>query len=116
MPTTLPIERDVSLRGYNSFGLPAVARRLVRVASDADVRRVVDHAEFGRAPKFILGGGSNIVLTHDIEWLVVKIEVRGRQLDQERADACIVEARAGETWHALIGWTRQQGWRGLEHL
>ena len=69
MPTTLPIEHDVSLKGYNSFGLPAVARRLVRVASDADVRRVVDHPEFGRAPKFILGGGSTIVLTHDSEWL-----------------------------------------------
>src|SRR5213593_3340441 len=116
MPTTLPIERDVSLRGYNSFGLPAVARRLVRVASDADVRRVVDHPEFGRAPKFILGGGSNIVLTHDVESLVVKIEVRGRRLVQERADAWIVEAGAGETWHDFVGWTLQQGWPGLENL
>jgi UDP-N-acetylmuramate dehydrogenase len=116
MPTTLPIERDVSLRGYNSFGLPAVARRLVRVASDADVRRVVDHPEFGRAPKFILGGGSNIVLTHDVESLVVKIEVRGRRLVQERPDAWIVEAGAGETWHDFVAWTLQQGWPGLENL
>ena len=116
MPTTLSIEHDVSLRGYNSFGLPAVARRLVRVASDADVRRVVDHPEFGRAPKFILGGGSNIVLTHDVESLVVKIEVRGRRLVQERADAWIVEAGAGETWHDFVAWTLQQGWPGLENL
>ncbi|HEV8313487.1 MAG TPA: UDP-N-acetylmuramate dehydrogenase [Burkholderiaceae bacterium] len=112
----MPIERDVSLRGYNSFGLPAVARRLVRVASDADVRRVVDHPEFGRAPKFILGGGSNIVLTHDVESLVVKIEVRGRRLVQERPDAWIVEAGAGETWHDFVAWTLQQGWPGLENL
>ena len=116
MPTTLSIEHDVSLRGYNSFGLPAVARHLVRVASDADVRRVVDHPEFGRAPKFILGGGSNIVLTHDVESLVVKIEVRGRRLVQERADAWIVEAGAGETWHDFVAWTLQQGWPGLENL
>ena len=116
MPTTLPIERNVSLRGYNSFGLPAVARRLVRVASDADVRRVVDHPEFGRAPKFILGGGSNIVLTHDVEPLVVKVEVRGRRLMQERHDAWIVEAGAGETWHDFVAWTLQQGWPGLENL
>jgi len=116
MPTTLPIERDVSLRGYNSFGLPAVARRLVRVASDADVRRVVDHPEFGRAPKFILGGGSNIVLTHDVESLVVKVEVRGRRLVHERDDAWIVEAGAGETWHDFVAWTLQQGWPGLENL
>ena len=119
MPTpngALHIEHGVALRAYNTFGLPAVAHTLVRVTSDADVRRVVDHPEFGRAPKFILGGGSNIVLTHDVESLVVKIEVRGRRLVQERADAWIVEAGAGETWHDFVGWTLQQGWPGLENL
>ena len=50
---------------------------LVRVASDADVRRVLDDPELGRAPKFVLGGGSNIVLTRDMPQLVLKVEVRG---------------------------------------
>jgi UDP-N-acetylmuramate dehydrogenase len=109
-------EREVNLREYNSFGLPAVARRLVRVTSDADVRRVVDHPDFGRAPKFILGGGSNIVLTRDVDVLVVKIEVRGRRLVEERADAWIVEAGAGENWHEFVAWTLAQGWPGLENL
>jgi UDP-N-acetylmuramate dehydrogenase len=110
------IERDVNLRGYNSFGLPATARRLVRVASDADVRRVVDHPEFGRAAKFILGGGSNIVLTRDVEPLVVKVEVRGRRLVQQCEDAWIIEAGAGENWHDFVHWTLQQGFPGLENL
>ena len=43
----MQIETGVSLKPYNTFGLPAVARTLVRVASDADVRQVVDHPEFG---------------------------------------------------------------------
>jgi hypothetical protein len=59
----MQIESGVSLKPYNSFGLPAVAQSLVRIKSDADVRRVVDHPELGRAPKFILGGGSNIILS-----------------------------------------------------
>jgi UDP-N-acetylmuramate dehydrogenase len=55
----------VSLRAFNTFGLPAVARTLVHVPRDADVRRLLDHPELGLAPKLVLGGGSNLVLTRD---------------------------------------------------
>ena len=112
----MQIETGVSLRPYNTFALPALARSLVRVASDADVRAVVDHGELGRAPKFILGGGSNIVLTRDVQALVLKVEVAGRRLVEARDDAFIVEAGAGENWHALVEWTLAQGWPGLENL
>ena len=112
----MQIESGVSLKPYNSFGLPAVAQSLVRIKGDADVRRVVDHAELGRAPKFILGGGSNIILTRDMPAVVLKVEVTGRRLVEERADAWIVEAGAGESWHELVAWTLAQGWPGLENL
>jgi UDP-N-acetylmuramate dehydrogenase len=112
----MQIESGVSLKSYNTFGLPAVAHTLVRIAGDADVRRVVDHPQLGRALKFILGGGSNIVLTKDMPQLVLKVEVRGMRLVEERADAWIIEAGAGENWHALVAWTMQQGWPGLENL
>jgi UDP-N-acetylmuramate dehydrogenase len=112
----MQIESGVSLKPYNSFGLPAVARTLVRVASDADVRRVVDHPEFGLAPKFVLGGGSNIILTRDMPQIVLKVEVRGVRLVEERTDAWIVEAGAGENWHELVAHTLAQGWPGLENL
>ena len=68
----------MNLRTFNSFGLPATAHTLVRIDSDAALRRVIDHPELGRAPKFILGGGSNIVFTRDPEAVVLKVEVRGR--------------------------------------
>ncbi len=110
------IESGVSLKPFNTFGLPAVAQQLVRIGSDADVRRVVDHPQLGRAPKFILGGGSNIILTRDMPQLVLKVEVSGRRLVEERPDAVIVEAGAGENWHEFVAWTLAQGWPGLENL
>jgi UDP-N-acetylmuramate dehydrogenase len=110
------IESGVSLKPYNTFGLPAVAKELVRVAGDADVRQVVDHPQLGRAPKFILGGGSNIVLTRDMPQVVLKVEVTGRRLVEERPDAWIVEAGAGENWHEFVMWTLAQGYPGLENL
>ena len=114
--SAMQIESGVSLKPYNSFGLPAVAQTLVRITSDADVRRVVDHAELGRAPKFVLGGGSNIILTRDMPQVVLKVEVMGRRLVEERADAWIVEAGGGENWHDFVTWTLAQGLPGLENL
>ena len=112
----MQIERGVSLRSFNTFGLPAVADRLVRIASEADVRQVVDHPELGLAPKFVLGGGSNVVLTKDVTALVLKVEVMGRRLVEAREDAFIVEAGAGEPWHDFVAWTLAQGFPGLENL
>ncbi len=112
----MQMETGVSLKPYNSFGLPAVAQTLVRVRSDADVRQVVDHPLLGRAPKFILGGGSNLILTRDMPQTVLKVEVPGIRLVEARPDAWIVEAGAGESWQALVMWTLSQGYPGLENL
>jgi UDP-N-acetylmuramate dehydrogenase len=114
--TELTIERRASLRAFNSFGLPAVAAALVRVRSEAEVKRVVDHPEFGPASKLILGGGSNLVLTRDVAALVLKVEIAGRRLLRETPEAVIVEAGAGENWHDFVAWTLRQGWPGLENL
>ena len=112
----LQIERDVNLKAYNTFGLPATAQRLVRIRSEADVRRVVDHPELGRAPKFVLGGGSNIVLTRDVEAVVLKMEIQGIRLLETRDDAWIIEAGAGVAWADAVRWSVEQGIPGLENL
>ena len=110
------IETAVNLRAWNTFGLPAVAQTLIHIDEEADVRRVVDHPAFGRAPKFILGGGSNIVLARDVSAVVLKVAIGGIRLLETRDDAFIVEAGAGVPWHELVAWTIEQGLPGLENL
>mgnify|MGYP003342197436 CR=1 FL=1 len=116
MHSALLIERGVSLKPYNTFGLPATAQSMVRITSEADVRRVVDHPELGRAPKFVLGGGSNLVITHDVERCVLKMEIKGCRLLETRDDAWIVEVGAGERWHDTVAWCIEQGLPGLENM
>ncbi len=112
----LSIEHGCSLRACNSFGLPAMAHTLVRIRSDADVRRMLEHPVHGRALKLVLGGGSNVVLTRDPQAVVLKVEVAGRRLVEQRDDAWIVEFGAGENWHDAVAWSIDQGWPGLENL
>ena len=116
MSSRIEVEEAVTLRHMNSFGLPATARRLVRIRAEADVRRVLDDPAIGRLPRLVMGGGSNLVFSRDPEGVVLKVEVLGRRLLQTRHDAWIVEAGAGESWHDIVAWTLAQGWPGLENL
>jgi UDP-N-acetylmuramate dehydrogenase len=110
------IEKNVPLRPYNSFGIVARAQTLLRVTGEDDLRQLASNAVLAGAPKFVLGGGSNIVLTGDVRPLVLKVEVMGRRLVSEDDKAWIVEAGAGENWHEIVRWTLSQGFLGLENL
>lgn len=110
------VEHNLSLQPYNSFGIAAKALQLVRVHSEKDIADVLAQADLTQAPPFVLGGGSNIVLTGDVKPLVLKMEMKGMRLVDETPKAWIVEAAAGENWHAFVAWTLAQGWPGLENM
>ncbi|MEY2803334.1 MAG: UDP-N-acetylenolpyruvoylglucosamine reductase [Pseudomonadota bacterium] len=109
------IEQQVSLQPHNTFGIAARAQHLVRVRSAHDVRQVLA-SEWAGTPMFVLGGGSNIILTGDVRALVLKVENRGSRLIEEDARSWLIEAEAGENWHSFVKWTIEQGWPGLENM
>jgi len=110
------IERDADLRALNTFGLPGRAARLALIRDAAQIAALVASPELREGPRLVLGGGSNVVLGGDFPGLVLKIEIAGRRLVGEDADAWYVEAGAGEAWHDFVRWTLAQGWPGLENL
>ena len=110
------VEKNVPLQHSNTFGIVAKALTLVRVTSEADIATVLQDSALNSQPKFVLGGGSNIVLTGDVKPLVLKVELMGKRLHSETAKAWIVEASAGENWHELVTWTLENGYPGLENM
>ena len=110
------VEPNYPLQAHNSFGISAKALQLVRVRTEADVQAVVADSALRAQPKFVLGGGSNIVLTGDVKAVVLKVELKGMRLVEETDKAWVVEAAAGETWHDLVRWTLDNGWPGLENM
>jgi len=110
------VEKNVPLQPYNSFHIVAKAFSLVRVTSENDLMELVADPQLAALPKFILGGGSNVVLTGDVKPLVLKIEVMGKRVVQATDKGVVVEVGAGENWHELVRWTLDQGLPGLENL
>ena len=112
----MSVEFNVPLQPYNTFGIVAKAHALMRINDEADLRAVLGNARWRNTPKFVLGGGSNVVLTGDVRPLVLKVQMRGRRVVQETARDWLVEAAAGENWSDLVQWTLDQGMPGLENL
>ena len=110
------VEKQVPLQPYNTFGIAARAQQLARIRSEADVRALMTAPDWAITPRFVLGGGSNLVITGDIKALVLKVEVEGRRLVEETDKGWLVEAGGGENWHGFVAWALDQGWPGLENM
>jgi UDP-N-acetylmuramate dehydrogenase len=107
------VVREVSLASRNSLALPGHAAFYAEVTSADSLAALVGDRD---APRFVLGGGSNLVLTGDFDGLVLHMAIPGRELAGEDGDAWYVRAGAGENWHDFVAWTLAQGWPGLENL
>jgi UDP-N-acetylmuramate dehydrogenase len=113
----LPIAHDISLQHFNTFGIPARARRYLRVEDPAQLQALVADPALAALPRLVLGGGSNLLITRDeIDLLVLHMALMGKEIVGETADAVLVRARAGENWHAFVQFTLAQGLGGLENM
>ncbi|MUP46788.1 UDP-N-acetylmuramate dehydrogenase [Gramella sp. BOM4] len=108
------ILRNFSLKNHNTFGIDAKADRFVSVKSIKELQSILRNNYSSEL--FILGGGSNMLLTGDIHKTVVHIGLKGKEVLQQTEEEVIIEAAAGENWHDLVLWTLEQGFGGLENL
>lgn len=113
---SLVLQANASLQAFNSFGLQVNARCLTTADSDAQVREALALARERQLELLVLGGGSNLLLTQDVDGLVLRMTSRGIRLLSETDAGVIVEAEAGEPWHPFVLWSLAQGLIGLENL
>lgn len=108
------VQQQFSLKGYNTFGIDAKARYFVDIHTVEELREAL--LLEGYPEILILGGGSNMLITGDINALVLHINLKGIGVVREDANEVVIRAMAGENWHKLVLWTLDQGYGGLENL
>ncbi len=122
MPKTLgnTIEYNTPLLPYNTFGIDVNAKQLLRINNQNQLVELAtqSHSRTSLLKNgfIVLGGGSNIILTGDVQPLVLKMENRGIEVIEENDQHTIVQAAAGEVWHDFVSWTVTHGYAGLENL
>jgi UDP-N-acetylmuramate dehydrogenase len=112
----MKIERNKSLKSLNTFGIEAAAKYFTEVRSAAEFDELRAEKRFAGEKKFILGGGSNILLTGDFDGWVVKNSIPGITVTSETGTEVIIKAGAGEVWHDLVMWAIERDYAGLENL
>jgi len=112
----LVVRENAALRAFNSFGVDAKARFLARVQTTDDLAELATDPRLNGLRRLIVGGGTNLLFVSDFDGVVVKVELRGLCVAGETPDAWLVEAAAGENWHATVETLLDGARPGLENL
>ena len=107
------IQHNTPLLAYNTFGLAVNAANFAEISSLGDLKAAV---QTGIRPVFLLGGGSNVLFTQDVQGLVLKNNLRGIQVIREFKNKVWVEVGGGENWHEFVLWAVKQGFGGVENM
>ena len=110
----MEINQQFSLKNYNTFGIEAKASQFVTAHSIEELQTIL--RQYPSEKKFILGGGSNMLLTKDIDALVIHVDLKGKKVIREDNDFVWVQSQAGENWHEFVLWTISQNFGGLENM
>ena len=108
----MTILNNISLKEYNTFGVECYAKRFVSIESFYQLQQLLKNEH----DVFLISGGSNMLLTKNIDKLVVLINIKGISIDQENENAVHLTVNSGENWHEFVLWCISQDFGGLENL
>jgi UDP-N-acetylmuramate dehydrogenase len=112
----MTIQENISIQTYNTFGLPSIAKYFATFNSIQTLKDILETDIAKNYPIVILGGGSNIMLTKNVDALVLKNEIMGIDITADNEFHYFVECGAGENWHQFVLWTIEQNMQGAENL
>ena len=110
----MQILKNISLKPYNTFNINVKAAHFVSLTNINDLKYILKLKEYPN--KLILGGGSNMLLTKDIDGLVIHVNLKGIDILSEDDDFVYVKAYAGENWHQFVLWCLNNNFGGIENL
>jgi UDP-N-acetylmuramate dehydrogenase len=110
------IHQDYSLKRLHTFGIDVKTKLFAEIFSDEDLLEIISDKKLMTEPKFILGGGSNILFTKNFNGLVIKISLPGIYKVDENEKSVLIEAGAGEVWDSLVTFCVSNNFGGIENL
>lgn len=111
------IQRNVPLHPYTTFHIGGVADYFAKVSTEAELKEVLHFAKQADVPVFILGGGSNVLVSDEgFSGLVILMNIKGRAYEQVGEDTYHLRAGAGEILDEVVEATVQKNLWGLENL
>jgi UDP-N-acetylmuramate dehydrogenase len=108
--------RNINLKPYNTFGLGYLAKTMIHIKTEKELRMLFKGEIHWKKPLLILGGGSNLLFTDDFKGTILCPEFGTIRIEKLVDDQIIVSAGAGIAWDKLVEWSVVMGFSGFENL
>jgi UDP-N-acetylmuramate dehydrogenase len=112
----LQIEKNISLKKYNSFGVQAYADAFAKIETIDDAKELVSKISGPPLKKLILGGGCNMLFVSDYNGLIIHSKMMGIKVIDQSDDYAVVEAGSGVEWNDFVEFCVERDLYGLENL
>ncbi|MBW7912338.1 MAG: UDP-N-acetylmuramate dehydrogenase [Taibaiella sp.] len=109
----MQVQDNISLRPYNTFGIDAQAEYFMQLT---DTNQLAEIATSWHGEKHVIGGGSNILLTKDVEGITILNCLKGIEQVKEDENHVWLKVASGEVWHELVMYAIDHEWAGIENL
>ncbi len=110
----MQIEAQKSLKNYNTFGIDVTAEAFITVKTVNELKEVL--SEHPNTPLFLLGGGSNMLLTKTVDSLVIHLDLKGISVVSENDAVVQLKVMAGENWHEFVQYCIKNNYGGIENM
>lgn len=113
----MQIQQNISLKPYNTFGINATAKHFAKFTTTDELTELFGSKFLNQkeAP-LVIGGGSNILLTHNYNGLVAKNEMHGIEVINQDEQYIYIRVAAGENWHQFVLYCIKNNFYGVENL
>lgn len=112
-PPPMILREQVPLAPYTTLGVGGPARFMIEAQTESQVTSALEFADAGQLEVFVLGGGSNILVSDEgFSGLVIRIALQG--IEQKNRGQ--ISAAAGEDWDQFVFRCVEQGFAGIECL
>lgn len=112
----MQIIENKPLEEYNTFHLKASARYFTEINSTNELSELLADPKWKETPRLILGGGSNVLFTQNVDALVIRIAIKGITIIREDQKSVEIKVGAGELWHNFVLYCVEHGYAGVENL
>lgn len=108
------LQENIDLKPYNTFGISVKTSYFSPFKSTNELKMLIQNNPSKKL--MILGGGSNVLFKSNFNGLILRNEIKGKEIIKETDDQVFVKVGAGENWHEFVLFCIENNWGGVENL
>src|SRR5690606_39444775 len=98
--------RDFHVTGVQTCALPIFG----------SLKKILNILQSNPVKFLIIGDGSNTLFSKDFEGLVLKMNIKGKEIIEENDEYVLFKVGAGESWHEFVEYCVNRNLAGNENL